>query len=83
MFVYGPSLEVLTTASTDLGERSDTLSSPRVSPLPWLGHQSETVHGSVPELVITSPSGKIILLVVTEVHGWPETQCLLYPVQCV
>ena len=60
MFVYGPSLEVITPSSTDLGERSDTLSSPRVSPLPWLGqHQhSGAVHGSVPELVITSPSGE-------------------------
>ena len=65
MFVYGPSLEVITPSSTDLGERSDTLSSPRVSPLPWLGQNQHggAVHGSVPELVITSPSGKSIIYI--------------------
>ena len=66
MFVYGPSLEVITPSSTDLGERSDTLSSPRVSPLPWLGQNQHggAVHGSVPELVITSPSGKSISYII-------------------
>lgn len=58
MFGNSHQVEVHTPTSLDLAERNDTLASPRVSPVPWLGQGGAA--NSVPELVVTSAKDPLL-----------------------